>query len=62
MYYNADLPDSTKDSKLDRMILGFINNITYGVARESDKRNVQKLKSMLKKAEEWKAKYNAKFK
>ena len=61
MYYNADLLDSTEDSERDKMSLAFIDDITYGVAGESDRKNAQKLKSMLEKAEEWRVKHGAKF-
>ena len=62
MYYNADLLDNIEDSKeSDRMSLGFINDITYGVEGESNKGNIRKLKNMLKKAEDWRAKHRAKF-
>ena len=62
MYYNADLLDNIEDSEeSDRMSLGFIDDITYGVEGESDKGNVRKLKNMLEKAEDWRAKHGAIF-
>ena len=62
MYYNADLLDNIEDNKeSDRMSLGFIDNIAYGVEGESDKGNIRKLKNMLKKAEDWRSKHGAKF-
>ena len=57
MYYNADL----LDSEPDKMSLGFIDDITYGVARESNRGNARKLKDMLEKAEDWRVKHGAKF-
>jgi len=63
MYYNADLLDSTEgeNSEPDRMSLGFIDDITYGMAGHSDRENVRKLKGMLEKAKEWRIKHGAKF-
>ena len=60
MYYNADLLDMTKKS-IEELGLGFIDDIVYGVTGYSDKRNVRKLKEILRKAEEWRKKHRAQF-
>jgi len=51
MYYNADLLDLT-ENKVDRMSLGFIDDIVYGVEGDTDIGNVYRIKKMLMKAEE----------
>ena len=43
--------DSIEDSESDKISLRFINDITYGVVRELNKENVQKLKGILEKVE-----------
>ena len=60
MYYNADLLDIDRKQPED-MALGFIDDIAYGVAGDSDKGNVRRLKGMLEGAEKWHVRHGAKF-
>ena len=48
MYYNADLLNIPKNKELG---LGFIDDITYGVAESTDKDNIRKLRLILNEAE-----------
>jgi hypothetical protein len=43
------------------MASGFIDDIVYGVAGESDEKNADKLNELLEKAEGWRAKHGAQF-
>src|SRR5579859_6516356 len=58
MYYNADLleiPGTRAQS------LGFIDDIAYGIQGETDDDNVALLKTMLERAETWRATHGAQF-
>ena len=61
MYYNADLLDYVDPESRETMTSGFIDDIVYGVAGESDGENANKLNKLLEKAEEWRAKHGAQF-
>ena len=52
MYYNADLLDYVDPESRETMTSGFIDDIVYRVAVESDKENANKLNQLLEKAEE----------
>ena len=60
IYYNADLLDVTRDST-NTMSLKFIDDIVYRVEGESDTGNIQKIKRLLEKTEEWRKKHRAQF-
>ena len=59
MYYNADLLDIENGPETTR--LGFIDDITYGIAGSSDQENAQKLEEILRKTEIWRCKHGAQF-
>ena len=61
MYYNADLLDYVDPESRETMTSGFIDDIVYRVAGESDVENANKLNELLEKAEEWRAKHGAQF-
>ena len=59
MYYNADL--LTVSARPNDVALGFIDDIVYGTAGNTDKGNVTKLKHMLREAEAWRTQHGAQF-
>lgn len=58
MYYNGDLLDIPSERELS---LGFIDDIAYGVEGLTDLGNTERLKVMLKEAEQWRRMHGAQF-
>ena len=60
IYTITDLLDITR-SREDAISLGFIDDIVYGIEGYSDRGNVQKLRNILEKAEEWRRRHGVQF-
>ena len=58
MFYNADLLDIPQHRGTS---LGFIDDIVFGVEGHSDRGNVNKLRAILREAEEWRKKHGVQF-
>ena len=60
LYYNVGALDIMEGQK-DTLGMGFVDDIVYGVTGRKDKGNVQKLKTILDKAEEWRKRHRVQF-
>ena len=60
LFYNAGALDITEGQK-DMLGMGFVDDIVYGIAGCEDKGNVQKLRKILDKAEEWRKRHGVQF-
>ena len=60
LYYNADALDITEGHK-DVLGMGFVDDIVYGAVGPEDEGNVQKLRKILDKAEEWRKQHGVQF-
>ena len=60
LYYNAGALEVTEGHN-GALGMGFVDDIVYGVEGRKDKGNVQKLKRILDKAEEWRKRHGVQF-
>jgi hypothetical protein len=63
MYYNADLLEIPQqiNHNMEDLSLGFIDDITYGVAGLTDEGNVDRLQTILTRVEQWRRRHGAQF-
>jgi hypothetical protein len=58
MLYNAELLEIPKAPDL---ALGFIDDIAYGISRQTSQNNIERLQTILTKSNKWKEKHRAQF-
>ena len=61
LYYNADALDVAESKEKDKLAMGFVDDIVYGVSGSTDEENVEELGGILEKAEKWRKRHGVQF-